>query len=123
MPPAESMLPVPAATGWFRPPRFHPLHPMPASRLLVAVVMIASLRAADLPPPRVIPVAPMNLTPGGPPIPTTPPGESAHSARIPLWPNGAPGFEARKDEPEQVSYRQEADIVFPVLSNVQNPSI
>jgi endo-1,4-beta-xylanase len=40
-----------------------------------------------------------------------------------LWPNGAPGFESRKDEPEKMDWRQEPDIVFPVLFNVHNPSI
>jgi endo-1,4-beta-xylanase len=65
----------------------------------------------------------MNVTPGGPAIPSTPPSESAHPAAIALWEGGAPGFAARKDEAEHVSYRQEKDIVFPVISNVQNPSI
>jgi endo-1,4-beta-xylanase len=49
--------------------------------------------------------------------------ESPHPAGIALWPNGAPGSEARKDEPEQISYRQEADIVFPIIFNIHNPSL
>jgi acetyl esterase/lipase len=58
-----------------------------------------------------------------PPIPTTPAHEEKHPKSIPLWPNGAPGSEARKDEPEKVDWRQEPDIVFPVTSNIHNPSI
>ena len=70
-----------------------------------------------------MPVASMNATAGGPAIPATPPAESAHPAPLALWTGGAPGFESRKDEAEHVSYRQEKDIVFPVISNVQNPTI
>src|SRR5262245_36839069 len=58
-----------------------------------------------------------------PPVPSAPARESAHPPSVPLWPNGAPGFESRKDEPEKVDWRQEPDIVFPVLFNVHNPSI
>ncbi|HEX2851641.1 MAG TPA: alpha/beta hydrolase [Opitutaceae bacterium] len=79
--------------------------------------------AADLPPPRAMPSTPVNLTAGGPPIPSNPPAESAHPASLPLWSNGAPGSEARKDEPENISWRQERDIVFPVISNIHNPSL
>lgn len=100
---------------------------MPSLRLLATlglpILVPAMIPAADLPPPRVVPMAPMNITAGGPAIPTTPPAESAHPAPIALWAGGPPGFAARKDEPEHVSYRQEADIVFPVISNIQNPSI
>ena len=72
-----------------------------------------------------IPVAPFpqNLAPGGPPIPATAPVESPHGAAILLWPAGAPGAEARRDEPEQISWRQEPDIVFPVISNIHAPSL
>lgn len=94
-----------------------PLH------LLLPLVLASALQAASMPQPKVMPIAPMNRTEGGAPIPATPPSESAHPAPVPLWPNGAPGFEARKDEPEHVSYRQEREIVFPVISNIQNPSI
>lgn len=79
--------------------------------------------AAEMPAPKVVPPAPMNITAGGPAFPTVPPSESAHPAPVPLWPKGAPGFEARKDEPEHVSYRQEKEIVFAVISNINNPSI
>lgn len=79
-----------------------------------------ALRAAD---PVFMPVQPGNTAANGPAIPTTPAKESAHPASIALWPNGAPGSEARKDEPENISYRQEPDIVFPILYNVHNPSI
>lgn len=65
----------------------------------------------------------INRTAGGPPIPADPPVESPHPKAIALWPNGAPGSEARKDEPENISWRQETDIVFPVISNIHNPSL
>jgi endo-1,4-beta-xylanase len=58
-----------------------------------------------------------------PPIPKTPAHEEKHPKSIPLWPDGAPGSEARKNEPEKVDWRQEPDIVFPVTSNIHNPSI
>lgn len=58
-----------------------------------------------------------------PPIPTRPAQEKAHPASIPLWPEGAPGSEQRKNEPEKVEWRQEPDIVFPVVSNVHQPSL
>lgn len=98
---------------------------MLSSRILVPVSLMATALTAfaAMPAPKVMPVASMNVTQGGPAIPSTPPSESAHPPAVPLWPNGAPGFESRKDEPEHVSYRQERDIVFPVISNVQNPSI
>jgi acetyl esterase/lipase len=67
------------------------------------------------------PVARTSAAP--PPIPTTPAHEEKHPKSIPLWPNGAPGSEARKDEPEKVDWRQEPDIVFPVTSGIHNPSI
>ena len=58
-----------------------------------------------------------------PPIPSTPAREPAHPSSIPLWLNGAPGSEARKDEPEKVDWRQEPDIVFPITFNIHQPSI
>jgi len=67
------------------------------------------------------PVASMSAAP--PPIPTTPAHEEKHPKSIPLWLNGAPGFESKKDVPEKVDWRQEPDIVFPVTSNIHNPSI
>lgn len=85
----------------------------------------ADLPAADrgLPPPHFVPVVPANTVPNGPAIPTTPAAESAHPAAIPLWPDGAPGFESRKDEPEQISWRQEPDLVFPIVFNIHQPSL
>ena len=58
-----------------------------------------------------------------PPIPATPAQEKPHPASIPLWADGAPGFEARRAEPEKVDWRQEPDIVFPVVSNIHQPSL
>jgi acetyl esterase/lipase len=58
-----------------------------------------------------------------PPIPSTPAQEEDHPASIPLWTNGAPGSEARKDEKERVDWRQEPDIVFGVTYNIHNPSL
>lgn len=95
-------------------------------KLLAPVILLAMttlLSAATSPAPRSGPVRPINVTPGGPAIPAQPATESPHPAAIPLWPNGAPGSEARMNEPEEVSWRQEEDIVFPVLSNIHNPSI
>lgn len=44
---------------------------------------------------------------------------------VPLWANGAPGFEARKDEPETITTRAEPEnnITFPIVSNIHNPSL
>jgi endo-1,4-beta-xylanase len=94
-------------------------------RFLATVTLFtpAFLPGAALPPPQVVPVAASNTVRNGPPIPTTDPVEPAHPAAIPLWANGAPGFEALKDVPEQISYRQEADIVFPIIFNINNPTI
>lgn len=85
-----------------------------------AVISIPRLRAAA--PTPVSPFA-QNLTEGGPSIPAAAPLESAHPAGILLWPEGAPGSEARRTEPEQISWRQEADIVFPIISNIHAPSL
>lgn len=87
------------------------------------ILLGLTVRAAELPAPRAVPSTAFNLTAGGPALPANPPVESAHPTSIPLWPNGAPGSEARKNEPEQIAWRQEKDIVFPVLFNVHNPSI
>ena len=91
--------------------------------LLPLLLALPVAHGADLPPARGMPPAPQNLTAGGPAVPANPPTESAHPASVPLWAQGAPGSEARKDEPEQISWRQEPDIVFPVLYNVHNPSL
>jgi acetyl esterase/lipase len=84
---------------------------------------VAMMHAFELPAPRAVPILPMNSDPKGPPVPTRDPVESAHPASIPLWSAGAPGSEARKAEPEDISWRQEPDIVFPVIFNIHNPSI
>jgi acetyl esterase/lipase len=89
----------------------------------LCLTLTAILAAADSPPARSGPTRPINITPGGPAIPATPAVESTHPASIPLWSDGAPGSEARKSEPEEISWRQESDIVFPVLSNVHQPSL
>jgi endo-1,4-beta-xylanase len=58
-------------------------------------------------------------------IPNEPAKESPHPPAVVLWPNGAPGSEARKDEPEKMAWREEPEnnIVFPILFNIHNPSI
>jgi endo-1,4-beta-xylanase len=83
----------------------------------------AWIAAAPLPPPQPAPTRPVNTVPKGPPIPSTPPREPAHPASIPLWPDGAPGSEAHKNDPEAISWRQEPDLVFPVISNIHQPSL
>lgn len=93
------------------------------NRLTLLLLATALVARADFPAPKAVAPSRTNLSPGGPAVPERPPAESAHPAAIPLWPNGAPGFEARKDEPEQISWRQEPDIVFPVVFNIHNPSI
>lgn len=74
-----------------------------------------------------LPVAPFpqNLAPDGPAIPPTAPSEATRPASLPLWPTdpGAPGSESRRTEPEHISWRQESDIVFPVISNIHAPSL
>jgi endo-1,4-beta-xylanase len=91
------------------------------------ILGFVSARATDtpaaFPQPRFVPMIPVNIFKGGPPIPDTPAVESPHPAAIALWPNGAPGSEMRKDEPEQISWRQEADLVFPIIFNIHNPSV
>jgi endo-1,4-beta-xylanase len=99
---------------------------LPAALCFCVAYAGARLCAADSmtwPAPRFVPVLASNTVPNGPAIPNRPAVESPHPAAVALWPNGAPGFEARKDEPEQISWRQEADIVFPIIFNIHNPSI
>jgi acetyl esterase/lipase len=111
-------------------PRFNPVS-VAARRILLAgdislscILAGASLaQTPSLPAPRPAPVRQVNTDLKGPPIPATPPSEPAHPAAIPLWPNGAPGSAARKDEPEAISWRQEPDLVFPVISNIHQPSL
>ena len=91
--------------------------------LLFVFALPVLAQAAALPAPRSTPVRPVNVDATGPAIPKGPATESKHPHSSALWPNGAPGSEARKNEPEDVSWRQEKDIVFPVISNVHNPSI
>jgi acetyl esterase/lipase len=58
-------------------------------------------------------------------VPAEPVKESPHPQAVVLWPNGAPGSEARKNEPEKLDWREESEnnITFPVLFNIHNPSI
>ncbi|MEY2880243.1 MAG: Acetylxylan esterase precursor [Verrucomicrobiota bacterium] len=101
-----------------------PVTPVRLLRLLCLLwPFMIGLSAADLSAPRPVAPFPQNLAPGGPAIPSTPPSESAHPTAIPLWPAGAPGSEARASEPEHVSYRQEPDLVFPIISNIHAPSL
>lgn len=93
------------------------------SCVLLLVPRMTAAEETTWPAPQFVPVLPSNTVPEGPPIPSTPAVESPHPTAVPLWPNGVPGFEERKDEPEQISYRQEPDIVFPIIFNIQNPSI
>jgi acetyl esterase/lipase len=86
-------------------------------------ILLAGTGAAAMPPPLATPTRPVNFTPGGPAIPDHDPVESAHPPAIPLWAEGAPGSTPRRAEPEAISWRQESDIVFPVISNIHNPSL
>ncbi len=76
-----------------------------------------------------VPVSPfpqnLSTVASAPAIPATPPTEPAHPTPIPLWPSatGALGSESRRTEPEHISWRQEPDIVFPVISNIHAPSL
>jgi endo-1,4-beta-xylanase len=96
-----------------------------AFSLLAALFTLAASVRAQSPAPSVPAsgVLPQNLSPGGPPIPTTPPVEPAHPPSLLLWPNGAPGSDAFKGHAEIVGYRQEPDIVFAVVYNIHDPSI
>jgi acetyl esterase/lipase len=97
---------------------------IPVLRLAVLGFVCATMvGATELPAQRAVPILPMNSDLKGPPVPAQDPVESAHPPSIPLWPAGAPGSEARKAEPENISWRQEPDIVFPVIFNIHNPSI
>lgn len=96
---------------------------LPSLRLAVLGFACTISLAAAMPPARSGPTRPVNTDKSGPPIPAVPATESAHPPSVPLWSDGAPGSEARKNEPEEISWRQEPDIVFPVLSNVHNPSL
>lgn len=71
----------------------------------------------------VIAASPLLQSAEPPVTPSTAAVEKVHPPSILLWPNGAPGSEARKDEAEKVDWRQEPDIVFPVTSNIHQPSI
>jgi len=101
--------------------------PLPPTMRLSVLLFLSSLSwlAGVFAAP--VPVAPFpqNLSPGGPAIPTTPPSEPAHAASLLLWPAdpGAPGSAARRTEPEHISWRQEPDIVFPVVSHIHAPSL
>ncbi len=90
---------------------------------LTSAFLLGVAIASAMPAPSPMPVIPGNTTPGGPPIPAAAPTESIHPESILLWPSGAPGSEARKDEPESIGWRQEPDIVFPIIYNIHNPSL
>jgi endo-1,4-beta-xylanase len=60
---------------------------------------------------------------GPPPIPDETAIETAHPPAVPLWEEGAPGSVQRRHEAERVDWRQEPDIVFPVTSNIHQPSL
>ena len=81
----------------------------PTLLIVTFVASVSNLSAATPPSP--------------PPIPSAPAQEKAHPAQIPLWSGGAPGFEARRAEPERTDWRQEPDIVFPVTFNIHQPSL
>lgn len=97
--------------------------PRAALALLCTTAGIARAEDGTLPPPRPAAVRPVNVHPGGPPIPPTAPLERPHPPAIPLWEGGAPGSEAYRELPEAISWRQEPDLVFPVISNVHRPSL
>ena len=82
---------------------------LPALAFVAVATLSPFLRAATPPSP--------------PPIPATPAQEKAHPTSVPLWADGAPGFEARRTEAERVDWRQEPDIVFPVTFNIHQPSL
>ncbi len=91
-----------------RPPHPSVSHGSAAWPILAAFVLSFCLRVGAQTPP---------------PIPATPPEDPPHPASILLWPNGAPGTDAHRGEPEQVAWRQEPDIVFPVVFAIHQPSI
>jgi acetyl esterase/lipase len=92
--------------------------------LLVVLGTGLNLFAANnVPAPVAVPTRAVNLDPTGPGIPARAATESAHPDAILLWPNGAPGSESLRAEPEHVSWRQEPDLVFAVISNIHNPSL
>jgi acetyl esterase/lipase len=98
------------------------------SLLLLAVALPASVKLAaaepsPLPPAKSMPTIADNTVANGPAIPNRPALESPHPAPILLWSGGAPGSDTRKGEPESVGWRQEPDIVFPIIYNIHNPSL
>jgi endo-1,4-beta-xylanase len=97
--------------------------PVASAQTAAAALSTAPKDPAPLPAVSATSVLPANLSPGGPPIPTTPPTEPGHPPSILLWPNGAPGSEAHKNEAEIVGWRQEPDIVFPIIYNIHDPNI
>ena len=97
----------------------HPCTPSASPPLLL--LALAHPRPPRLPPPP----PPLPPTPPLSTIPPEPAKESPHPPSISLWPNGAPGSETKKDEPEKVDWRDntEAHAVYPVTYNIHNPSI
>lgn len=79
----------------------------PVPFVLLALVALPLIATAQTPPP----------------IPARPAMEKTHPTPFALWAIGAPGFEARRNEPERVEWRQEPDIVFPVTFNIHQPSL
>ena len=111
---------------------FNPRHPMLRNTLLASALVCSAAFAQTAPAPQPIQIlppvsthviAPGNSVPGGPAIPDALPTEEAHPKSILLWPYGAPGSEAHKNEAEIVGWRQEINIVFPILYNIHNPTI
>ncbi len=102
-------------------PQFLPLFLFASTALAQTPAVSQPIQLVRLVPSKVIERG--NSVPGGPPIPDAFPTEASHPPSVILWPYGAPGSEAHKNEAEIVGWRQEADIVFPILYNIHNPSI
>jgi len=91
--------------------------------LVVLGWALTAVAADKIPAPTAVPTRAINVDPSGPAIPTEPASEPAHPESILLWPQGAPGSENFRAEQEHISWRQEPDIVFPVISNIHHPSL
>jgi acetyl esterase/lipase len=89
------------------------VNPPKSSLIVVAVALAWPLVAAAQTPPAPVAPAPAAAAPTAPKPPAVviPPGHPT----IVLWPNGAPGSEARKGEPEQIDGE--------TVLNIHNPSI
>ncbi len=97
-------------------------------RILLLSALVCLPLAASAQTPVMINAVPANpvvkqiTVPNGPVVPDAPPAEPPHPASYLLWPAGAPGSEAFKNEPEHVGWREE-DIVFPIVYNIHDPNI